>query len=429
MRVRRAIVGLTIAVVAAVAPDRAAALSCAPTTLLQDVLAAAGVFEGTIVARRPIEQPVPAGWPADVPPPPIIGADTFELTLADVVSWRGASALTIRTSWDHLRPGQRHVFVAHQRANGVLGIGACAGRTFAASRAAGLKAWIASLAGPATGGHVFGAVFVPATNPGVDAETPVAGARVTARGPLVVEDVTDASGQFAFTGLPDGKYEVSVEPGDPSGGIAIARTTTALLIGDHAAASADLHASVTGTVNGRVVDEGGQPVLNATLRLTVAPSAGDPDGSPYWLAVTDGAGRYTASGVPPGRYLLTLGKPFAYAHGATLAGATEVTIGWAEQVEMQPIVARAAETIVVDGLLLGAAGQPVEGGVYVEAIGPHGPFPMSGSAEEAGRDGHFRLRLLRGVRYRFTVPDAGGAAAVVHEQVIDGTPVRIVLPN
>jgi hypothetical protein len=39
------------------------------------------------------------------------------------------------------------------------------------------------------------------------------------------------------------------------------------------------------------------------------------------------------------------------------------------------------------------------------------------------------LRLLRGVRYRFTVPDARGAAAVVHEQVIDGTPVRIVLPN
>jgi hypothetical protein len=300
MRVRRAIVGLTIAVVAAVAPDRAAALSCAPTTLLQDVLAAAGVFEGTIVARRPIEQPVPAGWPADVPPPPIIGADTFELTLGDVVSWRGTSAPTIRTSWDHLRPGQRHVFVAQKRADGALGIGACAGRTFAASRAAGLKAWIASLAGPATGGHLFGAVFVPTTNPGVDAETPVSGARVTARGPIVVEDVTDATGQFAFTGLPDGKYDVRVDPGDPSSGVAIARTATALLIGDHAAAAADLLASVTGTVNGRVVDEDGRPVLNATLRLTVAPTAGDPETSAYWLAMTDATGRYTASGVPPG---------------------------------------------------------------------------------------------------------------------------------
>jgi hypothetical protein len=240
MRCRRAIVGLAMVAAVLVAPAHAAALSCVPTTLLQDVQAAGGVFEARVVARRPIEQALPPGWPAGVPPPPIIGADTFELSLGDVVSLRGASGTTIRTSYDHLRSGQRYVFVAFKRANGELGIGGCAGRAFDASRAAGLKAWIASLAGPATGGHLFGAVVVPATSPGIDSEVPVAGARVTARGPIAVEEVTDANGQFAFTGLPDGKYDVSVVPSDPSGGVTIARTATVLLIGDHAAAVADL---------------------------------------------------------------------------------------------------------------------------------------------------------------------------------------------
>jgi protocatechuate 3,4-dioxygenase beta subunit len=428
MRIRRAIVGLAMSVVASVTPDRAAALSCVPTTLLQDVLAAGGVFEATIIERRPVAQPLPPGLPAGVPPPPIIGADTFELSLDDVVSLRGASATTIRTSFDYLRPGQRYVFVAFSRGNGGLGIGGCGGRAFDASRVAGLKAWIASLAAPATGGHLFGAVFVPATSPGIDAETPIAGARVTARGPIVVEEVTDAQGQFAFTGLPDGKYEVSVVPGAPSGSVTIARTTAALLIGDHAAASADLFASVTGAVSGRVVDEAGRPVANKTLRLTVALSAGDPERSAYWLATTDADGRYTASDVRPGRYLLTLGTPFAYVHGATLSGDTEVAVGWAEHVEMQPIVARMAETIRVEGTLLDASGQPVEGGVYVEAIGPHGPYPMSGSAEDTASDGRFRLRLLRGVRYRLTAIGTDGARVTV-DQVADGTPIRIALPR
>lgn len=124
-----------------------------------------------------------------------------------------------------------------------------------------------------------------------------------------------------------------------------------------------------------------------------------------------------------------MGAPFTYVHGATLSGDTEVAVGWAEHVETQPIVARAAETIRVEGMLLDAGGQPVEGGVYVEAIGPHGPYPMSGSGEDTTSDGRFRLRLLRGVRYRFTVPGADGAPAVVHDQVADGTPIHIALPR
>lgn len=421
--------GLLVAALVLVTPGRAAALSCVPTTLLQDVQAAAGVFEATVTARRRLEQPVPPGLPPGVPPPPIIGADTYELALADVEPWRGTSATTLRTSHDHLRPGARYVFVAFARRDGGLGVGGCAGRAFPASRAAGLRSWVASLSRPANGGHVFGAVVVLGNVPGTESDLAVEGARVVVRGPIAVEAVTDARGQFAVTGLPDGRYDVAASPGDERSGLTIARGATVTLLGDHAAANVDLLADVAGTVGGRVIDGSGRPVAKQLLRLTVAPSSGDPERSPYWLATTDAEGRYTATNVRPGRYLLTLGEPYVYAHGETLGGDAEIVVGWAEHVEMRPLVARVADTIRVDGLLTDAAGGPVEGGVYVEAIGPHGPYPMSGSGEDTDRDGRFSLRLLRGIRYRFTVPDSDGLPAVVHDQVADGTPIRLVLPR
>lgn len=260
-------------------PGRADALSCVPTTLLQDVLAAAGVFEATIAARHRIEMPVPPGLPPGVPPPPIIGADTHQSSLVDVESWRGASAVTVRTSYDHQRPGGRYVFVAYARRDGGLGVGGCAGRSFPASRAAGLRAWIASLSRPASGGQVFGAVVVLGNEPGTYADLSIEGARVVARGPIVVEAVTDARGQFAFSGLPDGRYDVTATPGGGRSGLTIARGATVTLIGDHAAAAVDLLADVAGTVGGRVIDESGRPVAKQLLRLTAAPSAGDPERS------------------------------------------------------------------------------------------------------------------------------------------------------
>ncbi len=421
--------GLLVTALALVTPGRAVALSCVATTLLQDVQAAAGVFEATIATRRRLDLPVPPGLPPGVPPPPIIGADTHELGLVDVEPWRGASAATVRTSYDHLRPGGRYVFVVFARRDGGLGVGGCAGRAFPASRAAGLRSWIASLSRPANGGHLFGAVVVLGNVPGTDADLPVEGARVVVRGPIVVEAVTDARGQFAVTGLPDGRYDVAARAGDERSGLTIARGATVTLLGDHAAASVDLLADVAGTVGGRVIDEHGRPVAKQLLWLTVATSTGDPNRSHYWLATTDADGRYTATNVRPGRYLLTLGEPYVYAHGETLGGDAEIVVGWAEHVELRPLVARVAETISVEGLLTDAAGQPVEDGIFVEAVGPHGPYPSSTSIEETGPDGRFRFRLMRGVRYRLTVSGGAGVAAVVRDYVADGTPIRLVLPR
>jgi protocatechuate 3,4-dioxygenase beta subunit len=428
MTLRRGLVGLATLVAGLGFSSPASAFSCAPRTLLQQALAAAGVFEatvGTLVDTR-VPRPSSAG-----PELVVAGSSegpTFELTLGDVIGLRGESARTIRQTGRRLRPGTRYVFFANRHPDGGLTTGLCL-PVVPARRAAGLKAWLASLAQPPTGGYLFGSVVIPPSSPEADDETPVEGARVTARGPVVVEAVADADGHFAFSGVPEGVYEVSVRPGAERSDMTVTKSATVVLIGDHAAASADFFAGVNGRVSGRVVDEAGQPVAKQMLLLTVAGSTRDSNRSSYGFATSDADGEYMAGGVRPGRYLLTLGDPYVPAHAVTTAGDSEIIIGWAEHVHVQPLVARTAETIIVEGLVLDAAGQPIEGGVYVEAVGPHGPYPMSGSAEETDSDGQFRLRLLRGVRYRFTVPDEDGAAAVVHEHVIDGTPIRIVLPR
>ena len=64
----------------------------------------------------------------------------------------------------------------------------------------------------------------------------------------------------------------------------------------------------------------------------------------------------------------------------------------------------------------------------VAVVGPFGLYPRSESWEATNKDGRFRLRLLRGVRHRFTTVDKFGLERLVCEAVVDGTPVHLVEP-
>lgn len=424
MRIRRAVVGLAMAAAVVGVPNRVVALSCVPTPLLKEILAAGGVFEATITARRRLERPVPAGLPEGVPPPPIIGADTFELSLGDVVALRGLSAATLRTSFDDLRPGKRYVFIASRRTNGALGVGGCSGRTFDASRAAGLKAWIASLSRPADGGSIFGAVLARTWGGDVADWPPIEGARVTARGPIVAEATTSANGEYALTGLPQGKYALSVALPSESTKLDRFAPDEAMVTGDHAAVSADFFANVTGSLAGRVVDEKGAPVARQTLYLYSA--AGD-DGR-FGLLTTDAEGHYVADSVAPGRYVLTVQDPFEPAYVPAPSGGTEIVMGWGERVDLPTVVVRRGEPIDVQVFTVDANGRPMDDEVQFQLLGPQGRPLRSGHYVETSRSGQFPQKLMRGVWYRFTGITPDGTVVAV-DRVIDGTPIRIVLPR
>jgi hypothetical protein len=234
MRSRRAIVGLVMSVAALVAPDRAAALSCFHPPLRDQVMTAGGVFEATIASRRPLDPFMFRlfDW---------LGmsmknlADRFELSLEQIQPLRGSAPPTIRTGYSYLAPRGRHLFIAWKRWTGSLVVGPCTGRVFEASQAA-LKAWIASLDEPPTGGRLFGTVHASRTEWRAGDSTPIANARVTASGPVVVETVADDRGQFGFTGLPDGQYDVSAAFLDSGGGVRVSQPETEVLRGDHDAA-------------------------------------------------------------------------------------------------------------------------------------------------------------------------------------------------
>ena len=103
-------------------------------------------------------------------------------------------------------------------------------------------------------------------------------------------------------------------------------------------------------------------------------------------------------------------------------------VGHPEHLELAPVVATRGRTIVVEGLLVDTGGQPAESGVRVEVLGSLGPYPRSGSTEVSDASGRFSLQLLRGIRYRFTVPGPGDTLVTV-DHVPDGTPVGLVVPE
>jgi hypothetical protein len=211
------------------------ALSCFRPSLHSEVMTAAGVFEATIASRRPLDPLLfrVLEWLG-------VGvtnlSDRYELSLSDVEPLRGVSASTIRTGYSSLPPGGRYLFIAWKRWTGSLLVGPCSGHAVEASQATELKAWIASLTQPATGARLFGTVYAPKADWSLGEGTPLAGARVIARGPLVAETVADDRGHFGFTGLPGGHYDVSAESLDSGGRVEVSQTSTELLAGDHDAA-------------------------------------------------------------------------------------------------------------------------------------------------------------------------------------------------
>lgn len=233
MRVRRTLVGLLAAVASLAVTSRSEALSCMRLPLGHEALAADSVVEGTIAARRPVNQVLRTlmEWYGG---PPSVQLDRYELLLEDVQLLRGAPTHTIRTPYESLEPGRRYVFIARQGFFGTMNVGLCRGHAIEASRSAGFREWLASLPYPAPGGRLFGNVGVLRPGPRGHAVVPIPGARVTARGPVVVEGLTDENGLFALAGLPNGAYEVSAAAGERPSEILAPWSTTVDLLGDRA---------------------------------------------------------------------------------------------------------------------------------------------------------------------------------------------------
>ena len=151
-------------------------------------------------------------------------------------------------------------------------------------------------------------------------DRPVGGARIslqeTTRGGLVLNTLTDEEGQFSFTQLPAGLYVVSAsKPGYVTRAAEGEEAAEpAPLRVEEGAEVADVRLSLEkgGVITGRVGEEGGGPVVLASVEVS------EPPGAPrryrpnrFQNFTTDDRGVYRLFGLPPGRYLLrvTLYRP------------------------------------------------------------------------------------------------------------------------
>jgi len=407
----------------------AAAMSCTSMPLAAVARQAAAIFEATVTTVTLHPRPETLHLDGTVS----VGAfsQRATATLTDVRAIRGVPPTIIESVERVLVAGRRYLILAmvYPQRPGVLVAGECSGYVRPAARAGDFKAWLESLERPSTGGRILGSVV--ARSPGGDVSTwpPVPGARVTARGAVIAEATSDADGEFAITGVPDGRYEITVTLPEGRHGLLAPTPLNATLAGAHAVWSGDLRAEVDGVVTGAVVDVDGRAVGGAPVFLHARPRSDDPADLAYWIGKSNAAGRYEFRGVPPGTYVVTIHEPFRPAYARTVDGDDELMVTRAERLELAPLVAARGPTIQVEGVLVDASGQPIESEFHVGVLGPLGPYPRSGSIAESDASGQFRLRLFSGLRYRFSLFVPNDAASVTVDYVADGTPIRLVEPK
>jgi 5-hydroxyisourate hydrolase-like protein (transthyretin family) len=148
---------------------------------------------------------------------------------------------------------------------------------------------------PAAGVHVR----LPVFGPGQDQSRP----RTT---------TTDEEGRYTFTGVPPGQFFLEpYAPGltAPGSGPERGGRRVALAPGENAT-NVDVELVRGGVITGRVTDDDGQPVIAEQVSLHLVGEPGKTsraDLPNMWLMRTDDRGIYRLFGVPPGRYLVSVG--------------------------------------------------------------------------------------------------------------------------
>jgi hypothetical protein len=122
------------------------------------------------------------------------------------------------------------------------------------------------------------------------------------------EALTNEAGEYRITGLPAGEYDAFPQLPDNLGAIASRDTVDRfgsysgrkpIALSDRSCGNISFSVQFSGVVNGKVVDDKGEPGKDIQVNLALAD---DPEKE--WSAWTDDEGRYEFRMVQPGNYLL-----------------------------------------------------------------------------------------------------------------------------
>ena len=193
--------------------------------------------------------------------------------------------------------GQRYLVYAHSYQNR-LSTNICA-RTRPFASATEDLAFLGNLSSAAAGATVYGEVFYgerKGNSRGLPSDV-----LVKIEGGDVRREIRpDAQGRYRFSGLPPGKFKITLQVPET---LSVHRPERELTIADRGCASVSYNVADNGRVSGRVLDAEGRPVPRIMISL-IDPAS---DAKDNITAVrTDEEGRFNLSSVPAGRYLIAV---------------------------------------------------------------------------------------------------------------------------
>jgi hypothetical protein len=268
---------------------------------------------------------------------------------------------------------------------------------------------------------------------------PMAGLRVTAeRDNKRLEGKTDENGSYDFTGVSPGKYTVRVYFSDEAENF----ENYEIDVEDRGCASVPILYNVGGEIEGRVVDENGQPASGVKVDLIrVEDAASDsPKGK---VRFTNGEGHYRLTDVPPGKYVLgvnligTLNPHCPRERAYYVNPNNSLQAGYVEMKARQMVkdydiqLSRGAPERDIEGVVVWPDGKPAVRAV-VNLMTANDPIYMVGGQKVVDARGRFVLKGIEGCSYRVNAFTYGGAieanSTVVEEQR-HAEPFRITLTN
>jgi hypothetical protein len=249
---------------------------------------------------------------------------------------------------------------------------------------------------------------------------------------------TSLDGRFVFDGVEPGDYIVGASKAGYEGGGRVARRVSVTDSAPSASVSIELNRSPA--LEGRVVDEDGDPLANARIELRGwTMSEGRRTLRGVRSAQTDDRGAYRLYNLMAGQYLVYLHptglgmrqggvlyetSSVYYPQGATPAEAAKLEIEWGAELQGVDFVAPAAGGTLVSGTLFREDGTPC-GECSVAILDALGLPAATTRVSDAGR---FAVQGLPPAEYSFTGrAPRGGGLAFEKAYLPNRRPVELVL--
>lgn len=218
---------------------------------------------------------------------------------------------------------------------------------------------------------------------------------------------TDASGHYAISSLPPGKYEVRAE-------LAGYREDWArknVKLAAKGCAVEDVLMQVDRRVVGTVRSKDGAPIPDAIVQMVPVKPGSERWENPVLLSFSDENGLYAIDGIPPGDYYLGINigstptkeypfPPTYYPNTRNVAEAIPLSISVGAAVRNFDLIAPPKlKVILVRGIITDATGQPPQNRpqVRIKEPGLYGQIETNSLAIDS--EGRFTIELCEGVRY------------------------------